>query len=270
MTYLKIVLTITAVLLTLHLVKPLIVSNTQAGTEVIDENEEQKEITETEKLDAIYLSLTENNLKTIEALISSVRWTFMFALTVGAIVIALLVFLGFKYAFPIYISQKVDNWMATSGIPKELNRIIAKSYEREGVDMWKKGNIDRAIELTKLSHTFLEKAFSLKPPTLKEEEIQWGFSHGNLAYYYAECKASSKSSVAFNFANIALEIGKRHGKLDLIEDFLFVVREYDVEDKEIFLNAKKIYDVYRKKFIEEKTLNESDIQQYDTFFNSND
>ena len=38
MTYIKIILTVIAVLLTLHLVKPLIVSNAQAGSEVIDVN----------------------------------------------------------------------------------------------------------------------------------------------------------------------------------------------------------------------------------------
>ena len=38
MTYLKIILTVIAVLLTLHLVKPLIVSNAQTGSEVIDVN----------------------------------------------------------------------------------------------------------------------------------------------------------------------------------------------------------------------------------------
>ncbi len=38
MTYIKIILTVIAVLLTLHLVKPLIVSNAQAGPEVIDVN----------------------------------------------------------------------------------------------------------------------------------------------------------------------------------------------------------------------------------------
>ena len=38
MTYIKIILTVIAVLLTLHLVKPLIVSNAQAGPEVIDLN----------------------------------------------------------------------------------------------------------------------------------------------------------------------------------------------------------------------------------------
>ena len=38
MTYLKIVLTVIAVLLMVHLVKPLIVSNAQAGPEVIDVN----------------------------------------------------------------------------------------------------------------------------------------------------------------------------------------------------------------------------------------
>ena len=38
MTYIKIILTVIAVLLMLHLVKPLIVSNAQAGPEVIDVN----------------------------------------------------------------------------------------------------------------------------------------------------------------------------------------------------------------------------------------
>ncbi len=38
MTYIKIILTVIAVLLTLHQVKPLIVSNAQAGPEVIDVN----------------------------------------------------------------------------------------------------------------------------------------------------------------------------------------------------------------------------------------
>ncbi len=38
MTYIKIILTVIAVLLTLHLIKSLIVSNAQAGSEVIDVN----------------------------------------------------------------------------------------------------------------------------------------------------------------------------------------------------------------------------------------
>ena len=38
MTYIKIILTVIAVLLTLHLVKPIIVPNAQAGPEVTDVN----------------------------------------------------------------------------------------------------------------------------------------------------------------------------------------------------------------------------------------
>ncbi len=38
MTYIKIILTVIAVLLTLHLIKPFIISNAQAGPEVIEVN----------------------------------------------------------------------------------------------------------------------------------------------------------------------------------------------------------------------------------------
>ncbi len=243
----------------------------------IDENQtvqadskkqKNKETTETEKLDAIYLSLTESNLKTIEALISSVRWIFIFALTISAIVIAFLGVLGFKYAFPVYINKKVEEWADKSGIHKEMNRLLAKNYMRDGVERWKKGNFERAIEFAELSRTFIKKAFQIKPPENKEEEIQWGFVHGNLAYYYAECKARSKNSDALNFAKIALEIGVKNDILNLIDDFLYVVRRYNVKNKDTLRIAVESYKDYKERFIQDKILNDDDIQKYDTFYMS--
>ena len=232
-----------------------------------------------ERINEIYLSLTENNLKTTEALITSVRWSFAFVLTVISVVIAILGLLGFKYFFPTYINARIKEWIEGSEEIKTLKKdlgesykqqqfLFSKTYVNDGLSQFKKGNVERAIEHTVKSLEFAKNSFrdQLQLPKSKDEELLWGYIHGNLGYYYARLNNIEKYTPALECAKIALAIGTKYNRMALIEDYLYIIKQYKVEKKGMIENAKLILESYKDQFQRNQIIKEEEIRDYEQYF----
>ncbi|MBA7532879.1 hypothetical protein ES705_25109 [subsurface metagenome] len=152
------------------------------------------------------------------------------------------------------------------GAYHEVNIALARIYLRDGLDRWIQNNVDRAIELTEKALDFMKKEYPIKPPKTKNEEIIWGFIRGNLAYYYAQSKNQAKYAEALNFSNEALDIGKKYNLLQLIEDYIYVVKEYRVEDGEYYKTAKQLIDIYSDDFINRRIITSKKLKEYEDYY----
>jgi uncharacterized membrane protein YqjE len=153
-----------------------------------------------------------------------------------------------------------------SGAYHEVNIAMARIYLRDGLDRWLQNNVDRAIELTEKALDFMKKEYPIEPPKNKNEEITRDFIRGNLAYYYAQSKNQAKYAEALNFSNEALDIGKKYNLLQLIEDYIYVVKEYQVEDGEYYKTAKQLIDIYSDDFINRRIITSKKLKEYEDYY----
>lgn len=239
------------------------------------------ERTEEKKINEIYLALTEKNLKTSESILSSVKWTYTFTGMVITLVAVVLGFLGIKYAFPNAVDKQIKEWIKSSeeintikkelkGTSKEANISLAWTYMDKGLEYYYRKNkeLDRVIELTERSLSFLKKAFNFRPNNFDEIKL-WGMIHGNLAYYYAEKKDVAKYKNALEYADEAYIIGKDYKVLDLIDNYIFTVVYYDVNDKRYVDKARELFETWGRILENEILTSEEDkeiLNNYKKFF----
>lgn len=234
-----------------------------------DNSIKEKKISSDAKLDAA------------QAILSAVQWTHTFTIIMITVVVTILGFLGVKVIFPILITSQIKKWVKDSEELKkiksdieessiEMNIALAQSYKDEGLDRYREGAVNRAIELTERSASFFKKAFPTELPQTKDEVILWGTICGNLAYYYAEGKNHAKYAEALDYSKVALSIGKKHNVLNLIEDFLYVVKNYNIKHDRTREEAKKILNNYKDDFLKANILNEDDVKKYETYCSEED
>lgn len=247
------------------------------STEIKSSPREKQEKTEDKRLAEIYLALSEKNLKASESLLSAINWTCTFSGMAITLLITVLGFVGWKYFLPHIVEKEIKSWAEKSvefnsikqelkETSKEMNLALSQLYRNDGLKRWNEGIIDRSIELTVKSHHFFKKAFPKEIPKTKDEEIQWGTICGNLAYYYAQEQNHAKYAQALDYSKIALDIGKRYHMLHLVEDFIYVVKKFDVKDKEARGEAIQMLKNYKDEFIKYKILGEQEIKEYEEYY----
>lgn len=239
-----------------------------------------------QKINELYRLLAEQNLKSSQAVLSSVRWTYILTGGVASLLIALGTFIGIRYLLPRYVNDQIKEWIGTSSEIKKLETSVKEacreSYLAIGyilimraLNNWsnskstkdketRKYYLNRAIDRTKRALEFIEKAFECKPSQTKDEELDFGLAKGNLAYYYAAQLINV--SEAYSYADEALEIGKKYEKLNIIDDYLFVVKQFSLRDRERYTKAQNIFHDYKDKLKKMDMLKPEELKDYEDFF----
>lgn len=264
----KLISTIDKINKKLETVVPVITEEAVTSTNA-DYNKLKKKI---DKINSIYLDISDEKLKLSKSILSSVRGTYIFIGVILTLVITVLGYLGVQHVFPKLIEKKVEKGIEDmvqrklQETYKETNIALARICFRDGFTRYKEKKLKRAVELTERALEFMKKSYPSGAPEGKEEEIFWGMVHGNLAYYYAEQKDVSKYNEALKYAQESLVMGRKHNILCLIDDYLFTIFSYDVKDEAIKENASKIFQSWGKELLETNEIDRNRYKDYETFF----
>ncbi len=264
------------------------------------QNESKKEITqeitEREIINEIYLSLTEKNIKASEAIFSSIKWFYTIVGGLIALIIGSFTFFGAKYWFPASLKNAFDTqikeWIKKSEKIIDLeNRIITAcddvnialtwTYNLRGVQSYTeyfnsnkkyKEILKRAIRHTEYALQFADKTEKINKES-PEPELQrlWGALRMNLAYYYAEGKINYDE--ALKYIEGARPIAERYSSLDLIDNYIFVVVTFGVQEPKIIENAHRLFRDWGQEINEKIFSNEIDkkvFKNYEQFFRKKD
>lgn len=229
-----------------------------------------------EQINKIYLELIEKDLKTSESILGGIQWFYVCLGGIISLVVGFLGFIGFKVIFPRMVNRHVQKLLvenkdlqdvrkANIESVRELNFVMAQGYKSEGASIWER-NLGRAIELTERAVELVKKCLVVNDRLSKEESINCGFIYGNLSYYYAVKGDFTKYDEALSYARVALSTGKKYHILDLIEDFIFVVKQYDIKDRKIVRIACKEFFLYKDEFIKFKIISVEELQDYEEYY----
>jgi len=124
---------------------------------------------------------------------------------------------------------------------KDHCELLAVGYNTSSTTAWQERRYDDAIENGKKAITYWEKFAGSEIEKDKMKYFLYGLQ-SNLAYYYAEKNQIEKTAEAINFAELGLEAGIKTGRLNLIDNYLFILMKFG-ESKE---HKEKWLDIYKK------------------------
>jgi len=225
----------------------------------------------------LYCEVAERNFKASKGVFDSIQWTYTFTGALISLFITLFGFLGFKFILPMLLNKQIKSWAENSKEfhkikadiqenSREMNIALAQVYRNNGLSRWKEGVPDRAIELTEQAFLFFRKACPERKPRNKDDQILWGTICGNLSYYYAENKNHAKYDDALKYAKIALTIGKKYHIMPLVENFPYVVKQYDMKNTLLREEAKEIITMYKEDLLKIPGIKAEEIKAYEDYF----
>ena len=224
-----------------------------------------------------YCELAERNFKASEGIFSSIQWTHTFTIAFITLFITLFGILGFNFVLPKILNKQIRDWANNSvefkkikkdiqENSREMNIALTQVYITNGLSRWKEGVLERAIEQTEKAQVFFRKACPRGEPRAKDDQILWGTLCGNLSYYYAESKNHAKYDEALKCAKIALTIGKKYHIMNLVENFPYVIKQYDMKNPLLKKEAKELVELYKQDLLKIPGMKPEEITAYERYF----
>ncbi len=149
-------------------------------------------------------------------------------------------------------------------IKKEVLRLLAYGFNASMVDEWKASRFDQAIYFGESAVKYGVEVFGEKSEVLGDRLVLERI-RSNLAYLYAERNRTDKAQQAIDYARKALKIGQDNGDLDLIDNFLFVIKIFsrNPDDRRLW---KKVYLEYKDKIYNSGIRIEEEQKEFDNFY----
>lgn len=146
---------------------------------------------------------------------------------------------------------------------KDHCELLAIGYNSSANNAWQERRYDDAIENGKKAITYWEKFAGSEIENDKMRYFICGLQ-SNLAYYYVEKNQIEKKAEAINFAELGLEAGIKTGRLNLIDNYLFILMKFGEsrEHKEKWLD---VYKKYKAQIFETGIRVNDEIKEFETY-----
>lgn len=149
-------------------------------------------------------------------------------------------------------------------IKRDVVRSLAFDFNVAMVDAWERKRLDQAIKLGESAVKYGVEAFGENPKDY-DDQLVLDRIRSNLAYVYAERNRTDKAQQAIEYAKNGLETGRAVGYLDLIDNFLFVIKVFSrtPTDRNLW---KEIYEEYKDEIYRNKIREGEEQEEFDKFY----
>ncbi len=142
-----------------------------------------------------------------------------------------------------------DHVQQFSDLRKEVLWLHAYSLHASMVDEWQAKNLDRAIKFGEDAVKFGIEVYGENPENF-DNQLVLNRYRSDLAYVYAERGRTDKAGQAIEYAKKGLQSGRDARDLNLIDNFLFVVKTFsrDIDDMKLWIEVFKEFgeDIFAK------------------------
>lgn len=161
--------------------------------------------------------------------------------------------------------EKWDSQRKESDIMKrDVSRSLAFDFNVAMVDAWEARRLDQAIKFGESAVKYAVEAFGENPEDFDDRTVLERI-RSNLAYVYAERNRTDKAKQAIEYAKKGLDVGLATGYLDLIDNFLFVIKVFSRNPNDRIL-WKKIYEEYKDEIYKSKIREGEEQEEFDKFY----
>ncbi len=147
-------------------------------------------------------------------------------------------------------------------IDKDRLRLLAHDFINSSVKAWQRNSFDSAIEKGEKAISYLKRYLEYDTTNDIEKNALKRFK-SNLAYYYVDAGKTDKTGLAIEYAKEGLQIGRKIDDIEYIDNYLFVIMNYDHMQNERSIWTKT-YEVYKDRL--KKTRDRNEQEKYESYY----